>query len=123
MATVVTSALQETLDNRVAHIDGLLKEAEKLRGEAQKLEHEAFSAYDDAQIQAAAEEAKLVENFRKNSIKEKEKLYDLFTEESKKESESLAQSSAQTFAEISANMDDLVACAMEKVSCSMEKIS
>ncbi len=123
MATVVTPALQETLDNRVAHIDGLLKEAEKLKDEAQKLEHEAFSAYDDAQIQAAAEEAKLVENFRQNSIKEKEKLYDLFVEESRKEAESLAESSAQTFAEISANMDDLVNYAMEKMYCNTEKAS
>ena len=123
MATVVNPALRETLDNRVAHIDGLLKEAEKLRSEANKLEHEAFSAFEDAQIQAAAEESKLVENFRQDSIKEKEKLYDLFVEESRKEAESLAESSAKTYAEISENMDDLVAYAMDKVSCSMEKTS
>ena len=123
MATVVNPALRETLDNRVAHIDGLLKEAEKLKSEASKLEHEAFSAFEDAQIQAAAEESRLVENFRQDSIKEKEKLYDLFVEESRKEAESLAESSAKTYAEISANMDELVDYAMDKVSCSMEKRS
>ncbi len=123
MSTVVTPALKETLDNRVTHIEGILKEAEKLKSEAEKLEHEAFTAYENAQIQAAAEEEKLVEDFRQRSIEEKEKLFDMFEKETRDSTEALSESSKVAFKEVSSDMDDLVAYAMDKVACSMEKVS
>ena len=93
MSTVVAPNLEETLENREQHVGSLVKKAEKLNSDAQKIEKNAFDALERVEVDSAATESKLIASFREQSIKEKDALYKLFAKESRSKSELLAEAS------------------------------
>jgi len=119
VSKVVTPSIEETFENRVAHIDSLVDTANQLKSEAKKLENEAFIALENAEIDSSAIEQKLLASFREHSIKEKSMLFKTFSKRSKKESVVLSESINNVFNEISENIDNILDAAMKSVSCSL----
>ena len=115
ISKVVTPNIEETLQNRAAHVDDLLNAAKQLRSEADQLENDALVALENAELESAAAESELITAYRDRALKEKEELYTLFTEKSKEESASLEESSEKTFKEISENADEILDAALKKV--------
>jgi F-type H+-transporting ATPase subunit b len=120
VANVVTPKIEETFEDRISHIDDLIKNAKKLEAEAQKLERDAFIALENAEIDSAAAESRLMSSFREQSIAEKSKLYERFSRKSKEESIELSRTVDKLFLEISENMDDIMNVAMNSIACSAQ---
>ena len=116
MSTVVTPALKGTLDNRASHVDAILKNVEKLRTEAEKLEDEAEYSLENARKKIRIEEDKLESTLRQKSEKEKEKLHSAFIQSSQQASDELVDNARDVLSEMSANLDDIVADAEKKIS-------
>ena len=119
MARVVTPNIQETLRNRSAHIDELLSAARQLSSEAEKLEKTAAANLENAEMESVAAEAELMTKFRERSVKEKEELYELYSDKSKQESASISKSAHETFREISEHMDEILDSAVKSISASV----
>jgi F0F1-type ATP synthase membrane subunit b/b' len=118
VSNVLTPQIEETLENRISHIEALVNNAKQLETESKKLEQDAFIALEDAEIESAAAETKLMTSFREQSIKEKNMLYDMFSKKSKAESRILSTSVDNVFAEISDNLDGILDLAMKSIDCS-----
>jgi F0F1-type ATP synthase membrane subunit b/b' len=121
VSRVFTPKLERTLLDRELHVENLLKAANKLKNEADKLEKDSIIALENAKIDSNAAESKVISAFREQSLREKDTLYELFSEKSKIESESLMKSSEDAFQSVSANMDEIVDEALAGVSCSMRE--
>ena len=116
MSTVVAPNLEETLENREQHVGSLVKKAEKLNSDAQKIEKNAFDALERVEVDSAATESKLIASFREQSIKEKDALYKLFAEESRSKSELLAEAYEKCFNDVVNDIEDIVQAAMLKIN-------
>lgn len=116
MSTVVAPNIEETLENREQHVGSLVKKAEKLNSDAQKIEKNAFDALERVEVDSAATESKLIASFREQSIKEKDALYKLFAEESRSKSELLAEASEKCFNDVVNDIEDIVQAAMLKIN-------
>jgi F0F1-type ATP synthase membrane subunit b/b' len=116
---VVTPKIEKTLENRVSHIDNLVQDAQKLESEATALEHDSFIALENAEMDSAAAEAKLMAAFREQSIEEKDVLYSKFSRKSKTESDALSKSVAASFLKVSEDLEVILDAAMKSISCSL----
>jgi F-type H+-transporting ATPase subunit b len=116
VANIISPKITETLKQRVSYIDDLLKSAEKLKIEAEKISSESSALLRDAEASSVIEENKIVTSLKKQSEAKKNELHGVFLEKSRSESELLAKSVANSYKEISCNMDDILDIAMEKIS-------
>ena len=121
MSTVVAPNLEETLENRAQHVGSLVKKAENLNSDAQKIEKNAFDALERVEVDYAEIESNLIASFREQSMKEKEALYKVFAKESRAKSELLAETSEKCFNEVSGDIDDIVQAAMLKINDSTKR--
>lgn len=115
MTAIVTPSIESTLEKREQHVEGIVKSAQKLDADAQKVAKNAVDALERATADSAEAENKLISSFREQSVKEKEELYRIFSTESRSKAKSLAIESETCFAEISAELDDIVKIAMAKI--------
>lgn len=115
VSKIFTPQVEEILENRVVYIDDLLKRAENLRTESEKLKEDSFIALENAQIDTEATERKIVASIREQNIKEKQYLYDTFSEKSRIEALELVKVSDNVFADVSKNLDTLVSSAMDSI--------
>jgi F-type H+-transporting ATPase subunit b len=123
ISTVVTPSLEETLGNRMQHVDNLVKTAAKLKNEAEALEKEAGNALENAFLESYKAESELVSLFREKSIREKSNLHEMFSRESKLKSATLAASAEKAFQEVAASIEDtLLEAALEKISSSVSMV-
>ncbi|GHU21833.1 F0F1 ATP synthase subunit B' [Alphaproteobacteria bacterium] len=122
MAWIVTPGIEDTLNARVMHVDGLLNTAQKLKSDAEKLEQESNSALENAYLDSYLAESELMASFRERNIEEKGNLHNVFSQVSRSESATLAESSNEIFREMAANIDDtLLDAALEGISCFVTK--
>jgi F0F1-type ATP synthase membrane subunit b/b' len=121
VSKIVAPGLEKTLENRAAYISDLVKRANKLMVEADKVEKKSIVALENAELESSAAEIKLMSDFREKSIRTKKSLYTFFSERSKKEAEILSQSADEVFSDISRNIDDILEVAMNRVSVSAGK--
>ncbi|MDR3179891.1 MAG: hypothetical protein LBT70_03245 [Holosporaceae bacterium] len=118
MSTVVAPDLEETLGNRMLHVESLQKTAARLKDEAETLKKEADNALENAFLESYKAESELVSSFREKSIREKSNLHEEFSQKSKMESATLAASAEKAFQEVVADIKDaLLEAALEKIIC------
>ena len=121
ISKIVTPNIEETLRNRATHVSDLVNAATQLQMEAEKLESDSISALETAKLEAIAAESELLTEYRERSLKEKEELYNLFSEKSKIELESISKSADETFEKISNDMDKILDTAVAAISHSVSK--
>lgn len=119
MSAVIAPRIEQTLENRASHVGSLVKRAEQLEADAKMVEKNSFDALERAEVDAATAESKLIASFREQSIKEKEALYEVFSQESRSKSQLLSEEADKCFADISNDMDDIVNTAMHKINGSI----
>ncbi|MDR2681884.1 MAG: hypothetical protein LBB29_02465 [Holosporaceae bacterium] len=120
ISTVVTPGLEETLGNRMQHVDNLLKTATKLKSEAEKLQKESSNALENALLESYTAESELMSSFREKSIREKSNLHEMFSKRSKLASATLTESAEKAFQEVATHIDEsLLDAALRGISCSL----
>jgi F0F1-type ATP synthase membrane subunit b/b' len=113
--------IEKVLRDRDFHVKRMLQTACRSKSEADKVEKDALVVLENAQIDTAAAESELIVALREQSLREKNSLYSLFSKKSKKESDLLIKSSEEAFADINAQMNEMVKAAMKSISCSARK--
>jgi F0F1-type ATP synthase membrane subunit b/b' len=121
VSRVFTPKIERIFSDRSFHIENVLKSAQRLKSEADRIEKDAAAALENAQIDIAEIESKIVSDLREQSLREKNKLYDLFSKKSKEESDSLIKSSDEVFASVAGEMGEIIDTAMQCISCSVRK--
>lgn len=121
VSKVFTPQIEEILENRVVYIDDLLKRAQSLKEESEKLKNDSFIALENAQIDTEAAERKLIAAIREQNIKEKEQIYEMFAEKSRLEARELLKTSDKVLEEVSQDLENIVSAAMKSISCSTER--
>ncbi|MDR1560986.1 MAG: hypothetical protein LBS23_01375 [Holosporaceae bacterium] len=115
VSRIAVPKIEEIINKRVALIDDLLKRANQLSFEANKLEKDSIVALENAQIESKTAETQLISDLREQNIKEKKLLYDSFAEKSVKEVKIISLSAQKALSDVlKNNIDDILNTAMSK---------
>ena len=116
VSTVAIPGIQEIMRNRATHVESLLKAASSLKEEAEKLESASRIALENAQIEAATKETKLMADFREKTISQRNAFYERMATESAEKSVALEKAADEAFFVISQSSDEIVNRAIEVLS-------
>lgn len=108
--------LQKTLDERENCVNSLVNEAGEIGEHARSIEKGAEEALKKAEMDFAVTESKLLASFKEQSSKEKEALFEVFSQESRKKSADLALSSEECFQLLQNSSEEMVRVATQKIS-------
>lgn len=111
----VVPNLQQTLESREQHVGSIVQKAETLSSQAKKVEQNAEDALEKVEIESAAMESKLIASFHDQSVREKDDLNRIFSDESQRESTILLGSSEKCFKEIADDMDGILETIWRKI--------
>jgi F-type H+-transporting ATPase subunit b len=115
VSKILVPKMEHIFSEREFHIEGIRKTAHLVQEQALRTEKNTEIELENAQISIEEAEAKIVSNLREHNLKEKERLYNSFSEKSKIESESILQSSDEIFIDTVNNIDEFVDAAMMSV--------
>lgn len=108
VSRIAVPGLQEIVRTRAAHVESILKSAEQLKNEADRLERESQISLENAQLDASAKESRLMSDFREKSLAQKEDFFKRMARESREKSEALTKAADEAFKAVSASTDEIV---------------
>jgi F-type H+-transporting ATPase subunit b len=115
VSRVFVPKTEQVFSERDFHIEAIRRTAHLLKKEADRMERITDIELENAQISIAEAESKIVSGLREQSLKEKENLYNSFSEKSRIESESILQSSDEIFVDTVNNIDEFVDTAIASI--------
>jgi hypothetical protein len=122
VAKIFVPRIEIILKKRSQLVGSIQDEAYCLKRKAEETERTALIDLENAQIEAAAAETKIITDLRERNLKEKNNLYSIFSKKSKKESALLSSSAEHTYASLLSKMDELVDASLQRISCARRNI-
>ncbi|MDR2723956.1 MAG: hypothetical protein LBB25_01970 [Holosporaceae bacterium] len=107
--------IEKILQDRDVLVGSMQQTARQWKNEAIKIAEGVSVDLENAQMDVISTEAIQMESFRKQSLREKDALYDLFSRRSKEESEELIKSAQKAFSEMLDRIEVVAEPAREKV--------
>ncbi|MBO4405422.1 MAG: hypothetical protein J5821_01695 [Alphaproteobacteria bacterium] len=115
MSFFAAPRLKKILDQRRSHVDNLLDIARRFSEKSEKIEQEANDLLAKTKQDIYADEAKLIEELEKKSSEEKQKISEEILRRTKSEIALLNASSEEVFKEVSADLDQFLDLALQKM--------
>lgn len=115
MAFFTVPRLKKILDQRRSYVDNLLDIAKRFNEKSERLEREATDLLAKTKQEIYCDEAKLIEELEKKSSEEKQKISEEILRHTKSEIASLSASSEEVFIEVSADLDQFLDLALQKM--------
>lgn len=116
VSRVAVPGLQEIIRSRTTYVESILRSAEKLKTEADRIQTESRIALEEVQLEASAEEQKLVFDFKQKSLAERNAFCERLEKESQEKSMALTDAANEVFSIIAASSDELVDQAINVMS-------
>ncbi len=115
MAFFAVPRLRKILGDRQSYVDNLLDVAKKFNEKSEKLGKESRNLLAETKQIIYRDEARLIEELNKKNAEINRKISQSVLEQRNREIASLSDSSEEVFKEVSADLDELVNLAMQKV--------
>lgn len=115
MSFFVAPRLKKILDQRRDYVDNLLDVTRKFNEKSEKIEKEANDLLSKTKQEIYSDEAKLIEELEKKSSEEKQRISEEVLSNTKDEIASLNVSSEEVFKEVSADLDQFIDLALQKM--------
>lgn len=115
MSFFAAPRLKKILDRRHGYVDNLLDVAKKFNEKSERVEREAADLLAKTKQEISGNEARLIEELEKKSSEEKQRISEEILSRTKNEIASLSDSSEEVFKEVSADLDQFLDMALQKM--------